>query len=213
MIGLFAEAFCPWSGDPPPLKWFIAKFGGSCGEEAPAKQVELGAAVHGPLQQLEAVDLPLGLAAAPGQAERGADRGPVLVEAGREALDDPPAAAARFHQPCAEGPTAALLVPADPPRARTMRQNRRPRSTTLAAPSSCGTRATCAAAPASRSSGSRSACHDSCFGEGSGEGRGSGAGASAGGVRRRRIVVLATRVRRSDSRRRTCFTVPGKPNA
>src|SRR5215217_2132260 len=98
-----------------PLHWFIAEFGGSCGEEAPAKQVELSAAIHGPLQQLETVDLPLGLAAAPGQAECGADRGPVLVEAGREALDGPLTAAARFRQPCAEsrdGGGASALGPA-----------------------------------------------------------------------------------------------------
>ena len=86
-----------------PPDGFIAEFGGSRGEEAPAKQVELSAAIHGPLQQLETVDLPLGLAAAPGQAECGADRCPVLVEAGREALNDPLTAAARFRQPCAEG--------------------------------------------------------------------------------------------------------------
>ena len=68
-----------------------------------------------------------------------------------------------------------------------------------------------AAASASRSSGSRRRCHDNCLGAGSGGGEDGAVGSVACRTLRRRIVVLAGRVRRSDSQRRTCFTVPGKP--
>ena len=53
--------------DPPPVKWLFVEFGGlGCEEEAATQQVELGPAVHGALEQLQAVDLPLVLPAAPG---------------------------------------------------------------------------------------------------------------------------------------------------
>lgn len=50
------------------------------------KEVELGAAVHEAFQQLEAVDLPLGLLAYPGQAQAGTCSGSVLIEIGGEAF-------------------------------------------------------------------------------------------------------------------------------
>src|SRR3954471_14027775 len=67
----------PWS----PLLRLSRALRGSSGEQgAVAEQVEAGAAVHLPLQQLEAGDLTLGLAVAPGRGERGADRGSVLLQ-------------------------------------------------------------------------------------------------------------------------------------
>jgi hypothetical protein len=64
-----------------------------------AKQVEAGAAVHLPLQQLEAGDLALGLAVAPGRGERGADRGAVLLQPGRERLRSSHAGATGVGEP------------------------------------------------------------------------------------------------------------------
>src|SRR3954466_15857952 len=50
---------------------------GSCRKEnTPAEQVEAGATVHLPLDQLEPGDLALGLAAAPRRRERGPGRSP-----------------------------------------------------------------------------------------------------------------------------------------
>src|SRR3954470_24922977 len=73
---------------------------GSGGEQgAVAEQVEAGAAVHLPLQQLEAGDLTLGLAVAPGRGERGADRGAVLLQPGRERLRGPHAGGAGVGEP------------------------------------------------------------------------------------------------------------------
>ena len=54
-----------------------------------AEQVEAGATVHLPLQQLESGDLALGLAVAPGRAERRADRRAILLQPGRERLHGP----------------------------------------------------------------------------------------------------------------------------
>ena len=62
------------SGFPPP--WFSRTSRGSCRQQnAPSQQVEAGAAVALPFQQLEVVDLPLGLAAVPGLDQGGAHRG------------------------------------------------------------------------------------------------------------------------------------------
>src|SRR4051794_33006374 len=61
---------------------------GSCRKEnTPAEQVEAGATVHLPLDQLEPGDLPLGLAAAPRRRERGPDRGAVLLQTSRKGLE------------------------------------------------------------------------------------------------------------------------------
>jgi hypothetical protein len=49
------------------MGWLFVGFDGSCCEEGAAtEEVELGAAVHGALEQLEAIDLPLVLPAALG---------------------------------------------------------------------------------------------------------------------------------------------------
>src|SRR5204863_8773989 len=61
---------------------------GSCRKEnTPAEQVEAGATVHLPLDQLEPSDLPLGLAAAPRRRERRPDRGTVLLQPRRKRLE------------------------------------------------------------------------------------------------------------------------------
>src|SRR4051794_41429086 len=58
-----------------PSFWLSRSFRGSCRKEnALAEQVEAGATVHLPLDQLEPSDLPLGLAAAPRRRERRPDR-------------------------------------------------------------------------------------------------------------------------------------------
>ncbi len=76
------------SREPPPPAWLSHTLRGSRGEEhAAAEQVEAGAAVHLPLQQLEPGDLPLGLAVAPRRRERRPDGGAVLLQPGREGLD------------------------------------------------------------------------------------------------------------------------------
>jgi hypothetical protein len=83
-----------------PLQWLFAEFGGSCcEEEASAQQIEFGAAVHAALQELEAVDLSLSLAAAPRQTQGGAHGTAILIEIGREALHNPHAAVARLSKP------------------------------------------------------------------------------------------------------------------
>ena len=57
-------------------------------EDTAAQEVEAGASVHLALDQLEPVDLPLGLSAAPRHGERRSDRRFILLQAGREGLDD-----------------------------------------------------------------------------------------------------------------------------
>ena len=92
-------------------------------KEPTAQQVELGAALHASLQQLEAVDLPLGLPAAPVKAKFRSDGGSVLVEAGGEARDDAHSAMTSRRQPhverrdgigvCPHAVTAAAHDPAE----------------------------------------------------------------------------------------------------
>ena len=92
------------------MKWLSVGFGGSrCEEEATTQQVKLGSAVHGALEQLEAVDLSLVLPAAPGQAKAGANGSPVLIEADGETLDHPHAADPGVGQPSIEGGDDARL--------------------------------------------------------------------------------------------------------
>src|SRR4051794_29717505 len=70
------------------MAWLSRALRGSGGEEhAATEQVEAGAPVHLPLQQLEPGDPALGLAVAPRRRERRPDGGAVLLEAGREGLD------------------------------------------------------------------------------------------------------------------------------
>jgi hypothetical protein len=52
-----------------------------------AREIETGATVHAPLDQLEAVDLPLDGAVAPGRDDGGAHGWPVLPEPGDEAAE------------------------------------------------------------------------------------------------------------------------------
>src|SRR5215218_6982977 len=75
-------------GGPPPLVWLSRPLRGSCRKEnPPAEQVEAGATIHLPLDQLEPGDLPLRLAAAPGRRERGLDRSAVLLQPRRKGLE------------------------------------------------------------------------------------------------------------------------------
>src|SRR3954467_13364296 len=63
-------------------------FRGSCRKEnALAEQVEAGATIHLPLDQLEPSDLALGLAAAPRRRERPPDRSAVLLQPSRKRLE------------------------------------------------------------------------------------------------------------------------------
>ena len=57
-------------------------------EDTAAQEVEAGASIHLALDQLELVDLPLCLSAAPRHGERRSDRRFILLQAGREGLDD-----------------------------------------------------------------------------------------------------------------------------
>lgn len=82
----------------------MVELGGSrCEEEAATQEVELGSAIHRTLQQLEAVDLPLVLSAAPGQAKSGTNSGPVLSEVDGEVLDLPHTAGTGVGLPSVEG--------------------------------------------------------------------------------------------------------------
>src|SRR4051794_22973551 len=70
------EASPKW-GRLPPVAWLSRPLRGSCRKENTlAEQVEAGATVHLPLDQLEPGDLPLGLAAAPTQPQKSRERGP-----------------------------------------------------------------------------------------------------------------------------------------
>lgn len=89
---------------PPPSKWLFVGFDGSrCEEEAATQEVELGAAIHRTLQQLEAVDLPLVMSAAPRQAKACANSGSILSEADGEALVHPSTAGTGVGQPSVIG--------------------------------------------------------------------------------------------------------------
>ena len=78
--------------------WWIRLRGGSGGAADRAWRGRTWSA-----KQLEAVDLPLVLPAAPGQAKAGANGGPVLIQTDGEALDDPHAAGTGVGQPSIEG--------------------------------------------------------------------------------------------------------------
>ena len=56
-------------------------------EDTAAQEIEVGASVHLTLDQLELVDLPLRLSAAPRHGKHRFDRRPILLQAGRESLD------------------------------------------------------------------------------------------------------------------------------
>jgi len=89
-----------WRTEPPSLWWLSRTLRGSCRyQNALSEQVEGGAAVALPLQQLEPIDLTFGLAAAPGFSEGSAHRGPVLLQPGGERLDGGDAARARLGKP------------------------------------------------------------------------------------------------------------------
>ena len=198
----------------PPLKCFIAEFTGTaCKQEAAAEQIELGATVHGVLQQLEATDLSVRLPTAPGQAKAGAHGGAACIKTGRKALDNADAAATRRVQPSIKGDArigmdlpGAAAAANDPAEAAGEVDD-------LPASLSWSTRATRAVAAPSMCSGSPRTNHDSCFGEGSGGDEDGVTIAAVGADCHRRTVVLAGRVRRSPSQRPTCFGVPGKPSA
>lgn len=149
----------------------MARFGGSrCEKEAATQEVELGAAIHRTLQQPKAVDLPLVLSAGAGQAKAGTKSDPILNEADGEALDHRAPQARASDSQASKTVVIPDLAGAAPQRLRTTRPHRRPSPTTLAASSSCSTRATTTAASVSRSSGPCKRCHENGFGEGSGSG-------------------------------------------
>ena len=87
-------------GGLPPVEWLSRPLRGSCRKEnTPAEQVEAGATVHLPLDQLEPGDLPLRLAAAPGRRERRPDRGAVLLQPSRKGLKSAHPARSGVGQP------------------------------------------------------------------------------------------------------------------
>ena len=57
------------------------------GQDAAAQQVEFGSPVHGPLQQLQPVDLPLDGTGAPGLDKGGQHRVMVALDAARERVE------------------------------------------------------------------------------------------------------------------------------
>src|SRR3954463_13798691 len=60
----------------------------SCSEQhSPAQQIKTGAAIGLAFEQLELVDLPLRLSAAPGHGERSSDSRTILLQTSRERLD------------------------------------------------------------------------------------------------------------------------------
>ncbi len=80
-----------------------------------AEQVELGAAVHGSLKQLQLVDLPFSLTVAPRQGECRADSSAVMLETCCEGDDGTDAAIARVGEPGIEGVNTRELPLADDP--------------------------------------------------------------------------------------------------
>src|SRR3954469_19405252 len=99
----------------PPAEWLSRGLRGSCRKEnTPAEQVEAGATVHLPLDQLEPSDLPLRLAAAPRRRERRPDRSAVLLQPSRKRLESTHPARSGIGQPggnatrAASGPTFGL---------------------------------------------------------------------------------------------------------
>ena len=71
-------------------------------EEPSAEEIEVGAAVHGALQELESRDLPFSLPTAPRECQRGPHGVSVLTDAGSEVLDDADAAVLGVAQPFIE---------------------------------------------------------------------------------------------------------------
>ncbi len=73
---------------------------GSCRKQnASAEQVEAGVTIHLALDQLQPVDLPFGLAVAPGRGESGAYRIAVLLQPGSERLHRRDATPAGLDEP------------------------------------------------------------------------------------------------------------------
>src|SRR3954467_12418023 len=104
-----------------PLQRLSRSLRGSCREEnTPAEQVEAGATIHLPLDQLEPGDLPLGLAAAPGRRERGLDRIAVLPRPRRKGLESADPRPPGVGQPGGQRHTGRLR--ADPTPAHEGRQ-------------------------------------------------------------------------------------------
>ncbi len=204
-------------GELAPLAWLSRSLRGSGGEEhAATQQVEAGAAVHLPLQELEPGDPALGLAVAPRRRERRPDGVAVLLQSGREGLDGGYAARARVAQPSPESlerrlhpvPAAGAAVAhqlgeaarqgGDHRRLAVLRHARDGRGIHGRQP--------------------RRRLHEEPsqpFGEGSATGPPSPPGGVTLGrpERHRSGVLLAGAVRRSASQRCTCRCVPAKPRA
>src|SRR3954447_322647 len=95
----------------PPVEWLSRPLRGSCRKEnTPAEQVEAGATVHLPLDQLEPGDLALRLAAAPGRRERRPDRGAVLLQPSRKGLESADPRPSRVGKPGGQRHTCCFRV-------------------------------------------------------------------------------------------------------
>lgn len=93
------DGFCD-TGGIAPVWWVFRTLRGSCRHQnAASQQVEAGATIALPLQQLEAVDLALSLAAAPRLAQGGSDRRAVRLQPGSERRDGRGAARTGIGQP------------------------------------------------------------------------------------------------------------------
>src|SRR3954468_4149356 len=91
--------------------WLSRSLRGSCRKEnALAEQVEAGAPVHLPLDQLEPGDLPLRLAAAPGRRECRPDGAPVLLQPRRKGLESTDPTRSGVGQPGVQRHTGRLSV-------------------------------------------------------------------------------------------------------
>ena len=158
------------------------------------------------LQQLEAVDLSLGLTAAPGRGQGGAHRSLVHCQPGGERLSGGTAARTRLGQPGAQLRLgAAGAAPSRRPRTPQVRMsavNRRASSTAILASWSCSTLLTAAASAAFSAAKGWTRSHAICRAAG-GDGfllRPGVARASKGSSTRRRPTLAGT-VRRSASQR------------
>src|SRR4051794_27676226 len=95
----------------PPAEWLSRRLRGSCRKEnTPAEQVEAGATIHLPLDQLEPSDRPLRLAAAPGRRERRPEGAPVLPQPRRKGLESTDPTRSGVGQPGVQRHTCCFKV-------------------------------------------------------------------------------------------------------
>ena len=79
-------------------------------QKAESEQVELRPAVHAAFQELELVDLALGLAVAPGLGQASVHRDPVPAQPSRKALQFGYSTVRRLGQPRLEGRPVELFI-------------------------------------------------------------------------------------------------------